>query len=75
MHIELETRTRLEELRSFLAGNAEGAVLVPARKQAYEHIARVLRRFSYWKLGKGTRACCGATWRAQPACRGPSWRG
>ena len=55
MHIELETHTRLEDLRSFLAGNAEGAVLVPARKQAYEHIARVLRRFSYWKLGKADK--------------------
>ena len=55
MHIELETHTRLEDLRSFLAGNAEGAVLVPDRKQAYEHIARVLRRFSYWKLGKADK--------------------
>ena len=55
MHIELETHTRLEELRSFLAGNAEGAVLVPARKQACEHIARVLLRFSYWKLGKADK--------------------
>ena len=52
MHIELETHTRLEDLRSVLAGNAAGAVLVPDRKQAYEHIGRVLRRFSYWKLGK-----------------------
>ena len=49
MHIELKTHTRLEDLKKFLAGNAEGAVLVPDRKQAYEHFGRVLRRFSYFR--------------------------
>ena len=30
--------------------SSQNILMVPDRKQAYEHIARVLRRFSYWKL-------------------------
>ena len=55
MHIELETHMTLDDLRGFLEGNAEGAVLVPDRKQAYEHIGQVLQRFSYWCLGKADK--------------------
>ena len=55
MHIDLESHTTLEDLRGFLAGNAEGAVLIPDRKRAYGHIARVLRRFSYWTRGKADK--------------------
>ena len=52
LHLDLETHKTREDLLGFLEGNAEGTVLVPDRKEAYEHIARVLRRFSYWRLGK-----------------------
>ena len=55
MHIELDAHTSLEDLREFLAGNPQGTVPGPGRKQACEHIGRVLRRFSYWKLGKADK--------------------
>ena len=42
-----EPEPSLEDLRGFLAGNPQGTVLGPDREQAYEHIGRVLRRFSY----------------------------
>ena len=72
LHLDLETHTTREDILGFLEGNAEGTVLVPDRKEAYEHIARVLRRFSYWRLGKRTRGCCCATYGARRACRGRS---
>ncbi len=52
MHLDLEAHSSLDDVRAFLAGNPEGTALVPERKQAYAHIGRVLRRFSYWRLGK-----------------------
>ena len=55
LHLDLETHTTREDIRGFLEGTAEGAVLVPGRKEAYEHIGRVLRRFSYWRLGKADK--------------------
>ena len=55
LHIELESHTNLEHVREFLTGNATGMVLIPGRKEAYEHIKRVLRRFSYWRLGKADK--------------------
>ena len=55
LHIELESHTNLEHVREFLTGNATGMVLIPDRKEAYEHIKRVLRRFSYWRLGKADK--------------------
>ena len=55
LHIELEFHTNLEHVREFLTGNATGMVLIPDRKEAYEHIKRVLRRFSYWRLGKADK--------------------
>ena len=62
-----------DDILGFLKGNAEGTVLVPDRKEAYEHVARVLRRFSYWRLGKPrTRGCCCATCGVRRACRGRS---
>ncbi len=55
LHIELESHTNLERVREFLTGKATGIVLIPDRKEAYEHIKRVLRRFSYWRLGKADK--------------------
>ena len=55
LHIELDSHPSLEDLRGFLAGNPQGTVLGPGRKQAYEHIGWVLLRFSYWKLGKADK--------------------
>ena len=55
LHIELESHTNLEHVREFLTGKATGMVLIPDRKEAYEHIKRVLRRFSYWRLGKADK--------------------
>ena len=59
MQSELESHTSLEDLQGFLAGNSQGTVLVPDREQAYEHIGRVLRRFSYWTLGKAEKGLSG----------------
>ena len=55
MHIDLDSLTSLEDLPGFLAGNPQGTVPGPGRKQACEHVGRVLRRFSYWKLGKADK--------------------
>ena len=55
MHLDLETHSTLDDVRGFLAGNPEGTALVPERKQAYAQIGRVLRRFSYWRLGKADK--------------------
>ena len=55
MHLDLETHTTLDDVRGFLAGNPERTALLPERKQAYAHIGRVLRRFSYWRLGKADK--------------------
>ena len=55
LHIELESHTNLEHVREFLASKATGMVLIPDRKEAYKHIKRVLRRFSYWRLGKADK--------------------
>ena len=52
LHLDLETHMTQDDILGFLKGNAEGTVLVPDRKEAYEHVTRVLRRFSYWRLGK-----------------------
>ena len=55
MHLDLETHSSLDALRGFLAGNAEETVQVPERKQAYAHLGRVLRRFSYWRLKRADK--------------------
>ena len=55
MHLDLETHSSLDDLRGFLAGNADETVLVPERKRAYAHIGRVLRRFSYWRLERADK--------------------
>ena len=52
MNPDLGAHTSWEDIKGFLDGNAEGAALVADRKQAYERIGRVLRRFSYGYLGK-----------------------
>ena len=55
LQLDLETHSTLDDLRAFLAGNPAGAALVPERKQAYAQIGRVMRRFSYWQLGKADK--------------------
>ena len=52
LHLDLDTHRTREDILGFLEGTAEGSVLIPDREEAYEHIGRVLRRFSYWRLGK-----------------------
>ena len=52
LHLDLDTHRTREDILGFLEGTAEGNVLIPDREEAYEHIGRVLRRFSYWRLGK-----------------------
>ncbi len=56
LHLELESHKTLDQVRGILVGNAKGEVLVPDRKEAYEDIGRVLRRFSDWKLGKADKS-------------------
>ena len=55
MNPDLEAHTSWEDIQRFLDGNAEGAALVPDRKQAYQHIGRVLGRFSYGYQGKSEK--------------------
>lgn len=55
MHLDLETHKSLDDVRQFLASTAPGAALALERKQAYEHLGRVLRRFAYWKLAKADK--------------------
>ncbi len=55
MQLDLETHKSLDDVRQFLASTPPGATLALERKQAYEHLSRVLRRFAYWKLGKADR--------------------
>lgn len=55
MQLDLESHKGLEDLRGFLAGSRDESVLVPGRKAAYAHIGKVLRRFSYWKLGRADK--------------------
>jgi len=52
LQLDLETHKTLDDVRRFLAGNPAGTALVPQRQQAYTHLERVLRRFSYWRLNK-----------------------
>ena len=49
---DFETDMTLQHVRRILEGNPEGSALVPDRRQAVAHLARVLRRFSYWRLGR-----------------------
>ena len=55
MQLDLESHKSLEAVRGFLAGSRDESVLVPGRKAAYAHIGKVLRRFSYWKLGRADK--------------------
>ena len=55
MHLDLETHTSLADLRGFLAGNPDDSVQLAEREQAYAHIGKVLRRFSYWRLGRADK--------------------
>ena len=55
MHLDLETHSSLDDLRGFVAGNADETVLVPERKRAYAQIGRVLRRFSYGRLERADK--------------------
>ena len=54
MQLDLESHKSLEDLRGFLAGSRDES-LVPGRKAAYAQIGKVLRRFSYWKLGRADK--------------------
>ena len=51
----LATHSTLDDLRMFLEGNSEGTVRVQPRAEAYAHVGRVLRRFSYWRLQRAER--------------------
>ena len=55
MQLDLESHKSLEDLRGFLAGSRDESVLEPGRKAAYAQIGKVLRRFSYWKLGRADK--------------------
>ena len=55
MQLDLESHKSLEAVRGLLAGSRDESVLVPGRKAAYAHIGKVLRRFSYWKLGRADK--------------------
>ena len=55
MYLDLETRTGLADLRGFLAGNPDASVQLPDREQAYAHIGKMLRRFSFWRLGRADK--------------------
>ena len=46
LQIDLATHTTLAEVRQFLEA------LAPSRAEAYAHVERTLRQFSYWKLPK-----------------------
>ena len=46
LQIDLATHRSLAEVRQFLEA------LAPSRAEAYAHVGRTLRRFSYWKLNK-----------------------
>lgn len=55
MQLDLEPHKSLDDLRGFPAGSRDESVLVPGRKPAYARIVDVLRRLSYWKLGRYPR--------------------
>ncbi len=46
MRLDLATHRTLAEVRQFLEA------LAPSRAEAYAHVERTVRRFSYWKLHK-----------------------
>ena len=52
LHLDLETHRTLDDVRRFLEADPAESALLPGRSEAYEHLARVMRRFSYWRLGK-----------------------
>ncbi len=52
LHLDLEAHASLADVRGFVAGNHDGSVQMPERKQAYAHIGQIPRRFSYWRLGR-----------------------
>ena len=55
LQLDLATHSTLDDLRTFLEGHPDEAVRVPPRAEAYDHIGRVLRRFSYWRLQRAER--------------------
>lgn len=76
MHLDLETHSTLEDARRFLTDNPEGTALVPERKREYAHIGRILRRVSYWRMGKADKGLLGCNlarttglWRARLIAR------
>ncbi len=52
LHLDLEAHASLADVPGFVAGNHDGSVQMPERKQAYAHIGQIPRRFSYWRLGR-----------------------
>ena len=52
LQLDLATHRTLAEVRQFLEATPPEAALAPSRTEAYEHVGRTLRRFSYWKLNK-----------------------
>ena len=52
MQLNLESHKSLEDLRGFVGGSRDDSLLVPGRKAAHAQIGKLLRRFSYWKLGR-----------------------
>ena len=52
MQIDLATHRTLADVRQFLEATPPEATLAPSRTEAYAHVERTVRRFSYWKLPK-----------------------
>ena len=70
MTLKTQGLQSLEQVRAFLEGAQPLGFAAPSREAAYEWIATELRRFAYPRLGRPTRACCGAIWVRSPASHG-----
>ena len=55
MRLDLATHKTLAEVRQFLEATPPEAALAPPRAEAYAHVERTLRRFSYWTAHKPER--------------------
>ena len=74
MQLDLATHRTLAEVRQFLEATPPEAAL--SRAEAYAHVERTIRRFSYWKLHKRAERGLQRTYlQRTTGCRGRKWRG
>ena len=55
LQLDLATHTTWEQVRQFLEATPPEGALAPTRAEAYGHVGRTLRRFSYWKASKAEK--------------------